>query len=69
MKERLDKLEETVKEIVVVSKKQSGSGPVKDREGGNEKKHVATAEAGNTGGSSESSKSVAKDPLSKQNSS
>lgn len=62
VKERLDKLEETVKEIVVESKKQSGSRPVKDQEGGNEKKHVATAEASSKSGSSESSKSVEKDP-------
>ncbi|KAF3450954.1 hypothetical protein FNV43_RR07043 [Rhamnella rubrinervis] len=49
VKERLDKLEETVKEIVVVSKKQSGSALVKDQDVGNEKKHVATAEANNRG--------------------
>ena len=46
---------------MVVSKKQSGSAPAKDQEGGNEKKHVATAEASNRGGSSESSKSFEKD--------
>ncbi|XP_008240838.1 PREDICTED: uncharacterized protein LOC103339340 isoform X1 [Prunus mume] len=63
---RLDKLEETLKEIVVESKKQMNSGQTKEHEGGKEKKDIVTEASSRS--SSESSKPVEKDPLSKQDS-
>lgn len=59
VKTRLDKLEETVKEIVVEAKKQSGSGVVKNQE---------ATEASSSGSASESRTSAEKDPLSRHNS-
>ncbi|KAL5574487.1 hypothetical protein UlMin_016186 [Ulmus minor] len=53
VKTRLEKLEETVKEIAVESKKQSGSGLEKSQEGGNEKKHLTRTETSNRESSSE----------------
>ncbi|BFG38183.1 hypothetical protein CerSpe_244580 [Prunus speciosa] len=61
---RLDKLEETLKEIVVESKKQMNSGQTKEHEGGNEKKDIVTEASSRS--SSESSKPVEKDAISKQ---
>lgn len=63
---RLDKLEETLKEFVVESKKQMNSGQTKEHEGGNEKKDIVTEASSRS--SSESSKPVEKDPPSKQDS-
>ncbi|CAB4263220.1 unnamed protein product [Prunus armeniaca] len=61
---RLHKLEETLKEIVVESKKQMNSGQTKAHEGGNEKKVTEAS----SHSSLESSKPVEKYPLSKQDS-
>lgn len=61
VKVRLDKLEETLKEIVVESKKQSSS-EMKNQEDINGKKHLATTEASRKAVSSESGKSIGKDP-------
>lgn len=69
VKVRLDKLEETVKEIAVLSKKQLESQPMKDQEGSNGKKSLATTEAKKIGGSAESSKSFGKDHPSNESSS
>lgn len=69
VKARLDKLEETVKEITVLSKKQLESGLMKGQERSNGKKSIDRTEANNRGGSAESSKSIGKDHPSKQSSS
>ncbi|XP_015887790.3 uncharacterized protein LOC107422803 [Ziziphus jujuba] len=69
VKARLDKLEETVKEITVLSKKQLESGLMKGQEGSNGKKSIDGTEANNRGVSAESSKSIGKDHPSKQSSS
>ena len=67
VKTRLDKLEETIKEIVVESKKQSGSGVVKNQESDNEKKHLAGTEVSSRKCTSESSTSIEKEPRGRQN--
>ncbi|PON80987.1 stress response NST1-like protein [Trema orientale] len=66
VKTRLDKLEETIKEIVVESKKHSGSGVVKNQESDNKKKQLAGTEASSSKISSESSTSIEKEPLNRQ---
>lgn len=57
VRERLEKLEETVKGIAAESKKQTANGQAKGHEGDSEKKSFGTE------ASSESSKPVGKDPL------
>lgn len=56
VRERLEKLEETVKGIAAESKKQTANGQAKGHEGDSEKKSFGTE------ASSESSKPVGKDP-------
>ncbi|XP_024018660.1 protein MNN4 [Morus notabilis] len=67
VKTRLEKLEETLKEIVIESKKQSSTGVVKEQQNGNEKKHLA-AETSSRDSRSESNESKEKDRLSGQKS-
>lgn len=68
VKVRLDKLEETVKEIAVYSKKESISGTTKTQEDGTEKKHIAETESNKSETRSQASNSATKDNLSEQNS-
>uniref|UniRef100_A0A2P2M3U8 Uncharacterized protein MANES_13G018200 n=1 Tax=Rhizophora mucronata TaxID=61149 RepID=A0A2P2M3U8_RHIMU len=60
VQERLDKLEETVKQVVVEPKKQVG-GKVKENQDCSEKKHLAQTTRSNTDSRSEPSKSPEKD--------
>lgn len=68
VKVRLDKLEETMKEIVVETKKQPASGPAKNQKEGSEKEDLAMTETTNTKSRSEPSNIVGKDHLNKQES-
>ncbi|XP_057982546.1 uncharacterized protein LOC131167717 [Malania oleifera] len=68
VKERLDKLEETVKEIVVESKKQSIGSINKEQKDGGEKKHSATVESNNVEHRPEASNSAPEDHCGNQES-
>lgn len=66
VKVRLDKLEETLKEIVVESKKQQDSSSTKNQEVGSEKRHHTATDHSSTSSTSEASNSAGKDHFSKQ---
>ncbi|RYR40937.1 hypothetical protein Ahy_A09g046679 [Arachis hypogaea] len=68
VKERLEKLEETVKEIVVESKKQSDSNLAKNQITDAEKKSPKSSEPNDASSSSQSNKAVGEDRLDKHNS-
>ncbi|XP_016175668.1 splicing regulatory glutamine/lysine-rich protein 1 [Arachis ipaensis] len=68
VKERLEKLEETVKEIVVESKKQSDSNLAKNQVTDAEKKSPKSSEPNDASSSSQSNKAVGEDRLDKHNS-
>lgn len=65
VKVRLDKLEETLKEIVVESKKQDSTS-TKNQEDGSGKKHHTATDLTSSSNSSEASNSTGKDHFSKQ---
>lgn len=68
MKERLEKLEETVKEIAVVKKKQSSSNIDTNQVTGDEKKAINSSAPSNTSGGSVTIKPVEQDSVGKDNS-
>ncbi|KAJ7951972.1 vicilin-like seed storage protein [Quillaja saponaria] len=62
VKERLDKLEDAVKEIAVVSKEQLCCSPTKNQENGSaEEKHFTSTQPSNSNSGSESTKAVKKE--------
>lgn len=68
MKERLEKLEETVKEIAVVKKKQSSSNVDTNQVTGDEKKAINSSAPSNTSGGSVTIKPVEHNSVGKDNS-
>lgn len=68
VKVRLDKLEETLKEIFVESKKQQDSTSTKNQEDGSEKIHHTATDLTRSSNRSEASNSTGKDRFSKQKS-